>query len=50
VAELQFLSVHDTKDAARRGFAERQRALREAGYEGAARLARRGLGLHGETR
>jgi hypothetical protein len=33
VAKLRYLSVHDTRDAARRGFAERQRALRAAGYE-----------------
>jgi hypothetical protein len=33
VAKLRFLSVHETRDAARRGFAERQRALRAAGYE-----------------
>jgi hypothetical protein len=32
VAKLRFMSVHDTVDAARRGFAER-RALRAAGYE-----------------
>jgi hypothetical protein len=33
VAKLRFLSVHETRDAARRAFAERQRALRKAGYQ-----------------
>jgi hypothetical protein len=33
VAKLRFLSVHKTRDAARRAFAERQRALRAAGYQ-----------------
>jgi hypothetical protein len=33
VAKLRFMSVHETRDAARRTFAERQRALRAAGYE-----------------
>jgi hypothetical protein len=34
VAKLPFMPVHDTRDAARRAFAERQRALRAAGCEG----------------
>jgi hypothetical protein len=33
VAKLRYMSVHETRDAARREFAERQRALRAAGYE-----------------
>jgi hypothetical protein len=33
VAKLRFMSMHDTRDAARRAFAERQRALRVAEYE-----------------
>jgi hypothetical protein len=33
VAKLRFMSVHETRADARRAFAERQRALRAAGYE-----------------
>jgi hypothetical protein len=33
VAKLRYMNVHETVEAARRGFAERQRALRAAGYE-----------------
>ena len=33
VARQRFMSVHDTRDDARRGFAKRQRALRAAGYQ-----------------
>jgi hypothetical protein len=33
VAKLRFMSVHETRDQARREFAEQQRALRAAGYQ-----------------
>jgi hypothetical protein len=33
VAKLRYLSAHDSRNAARREFAERQRALRRIGYE-----------------
>jgi hypothetical protein len=33
VAKLRFMSGRETRDAARRAFAERQRTLRAAGYE-----------------
>jgi hypothetical protein len=33
MAKLPYGSIHHTRDAARREFAERQRALRAAGYE-----------------
>jgi hypothetical protein len=33
LARLRYMTAHDTRDAARRGFAEWQRALRRIGYE-----------------
>ena len=33
ITRLRYLSTHETRDAARREFVERQRALRAAGYE-----------------
>jgi hypothetical protein len=33
VAKLRYMSVHETRGAARRAFAERQRALRAAGHQ-----------------